>query len=537
MNPGSGGSSGHSRPTASRRAVAGNTLPRLALVLMLAPLLLVCARVVLSGTPDLAVEGDLAMLDISTRNLAECRSLLGPYSRFGFNHPGPAYLFLRMPLWLITGGSGSASYITVPLIIAVCLTAAFILVKRSCGATVSIVFCLLMLLYLMQTSQVVWLRDWNPFVIIFPFLLFVPACAAVASGRTGWFPAAVICGSLVAQTHLGGVPVVLALLLFILPARRLFGPVIPGRAGRVSRPVVVGLVLGAALWLPVLVEELAPGEGNVTRIIRFMDGNPSGVGFKAALREWSGALTASEMGLLAPRFLRSYGILYHAVLLVALLRLLLVTGCAVVLRRTGKNQFIGSLAALLILAHLVMFLGVLQVRGDLHEYLFCWFSVTSPLSWLVLAGTLAVFAPGVISRIRAVPLIMTLLAVPIAGSVVRRLEVFDPGVFDPLSYQHEGVESLSEDTEAFLNSHGGRSWFLEPRPRELWPVSAGVVNRLLGMGFDVHLDPFFGSLLGTTAPAAAVPMVLTGAGSSGSMILDTVSTHGEFVLGVPGGSI
>ncbi|MFO7626804.1 MAG: hypothetical protein R6V62_06075, partial [Candidatus Fermentibacteraceae bacterium] len=138
--------------------------PWIALGVLLAPLLLVCARAVLSGTPDLAVEGDLAMLDISTRNLAQGRSLLGPYSRFGFNHPGPAYLFLRMPVWFITGGSGSASYITVPLIIAVCLTAAFTIVRRQCGDTVSIVFCLLFLLYLMQTSPVVWLRDWNPFV-------------------------------------------------------------------------------------------------------------------------------------------------------------------------------------------------------------------------------------------------------------------------------------------------------------------------------------------------------------------------------------
>jgi hypothetical protein len=176
----------------------------IALGVLLAPLLLICSRVVLSGTPDLAVEGDLAMLDISTRNLSEGRSLLGPYSRFGFNHPGPAHLILRMPLFLITGGSGSAPYITVPLIIAVCLTAAFILVRRQCGYTVSMVFCLLTLLYLVQTSPVVWLRDWNPFVIIFPFLLFVLACAAVASGRPGWFPAAVICGSMVAQTHLGG---------------------------------------------------------------------------------------------------------------------------------------------------------------------------------------------------------------------------------------------------------------------------------------------------------------------------------------------
>lgn len=515
----------------------GTVCAWVALGVLLSPLMLICSRVVLSGTPDLAVEGDLAMLDISTRNLAEGRSLLGPYSRFGFNHPGPAYLFLRMPLFLITGGSGSAPYITVPLIIAVCLAVAFILVGRFCGATVSIVFCVLMLLYLMRTSPVVWLRDWNPFMIIFPFLLFVLACAAVASGRTIWFPAAVICGSLVAQTHLGGLPVVLALLLCILPVSVLFARVRPWRGIRVGRPIVAGLILGVALWLPVIVQELAPGEGNMTRILRFMAENPSGVGLKTALREWSGSLTACETGFLAPRFLRSRGILHHAVLIVAFLRLLLITGCSVLLRRTGRSPFVGSLAALLIVTQLTMFLGVMQVRGDLHEYLFCWFSVTSPLSWLVPAGTLSVLAPGVASRIRVFPPVMTLLAVFIAGSVVSRLGVLEEGVFDPLSYHHEGVENLSEDMEAFLNSHSGRSWFLEPRPRELWPLSAGVVNRLSQRGFDVHPDPFFGSLLGTAAPDAAVSLVLTVQGSPGTMMTDTLSTWGEFILGAPGGSI
>jgi hypothetical protein len=512
-------------------------LPWIALGILLSPLLMVCARVVLTGTPDLAVEGDLAMLDISTRNLAEGRSLLGPYSRFGFNHPGPAYLFLRMPLHFITGGSGSASYITVPLIICVCLAAAFILVKRQCGATLSIVFCLLMLLYLLQTTPVVWLRDWNPFVILFPFLLFVSACAAVASGRTGWFPAAVVSGSLVAQTHLGGAPVVLALLLFLLPVHRLFAPVEPVKGSHPGRHIVTGLVLGVALWLPVLVQELAPGEGNMTRIFRFLAVNPSAVGLKTALREWSGALTASEIGFLAPRFLRSRGILFQVVFVMALLRLFFITGCAVLLRKTGRSPFMTSLAVLLIVTHLVMFFGVLQVRGDLHEYLFCWFSVTSPLSWFVFIGTIAVFARGKTSRFRVIPAILTLLAVPVALSVAGRLEVFDTGVFDPLGYHDEGVGDLSRELAPLLDSHGGRSWFLEPIPRDLWPVSVGVVNRLSRGGFDIHLDPFFGALVGTVPPEGATQLVLSERGHSGSMAVDTVCTPGASVMEPSGGSL
>lgn len=508
----------------------------IALGAVLAPLFLVSARVVVSGAHDLAVEGDLAMLDISTRNLAEGRSLLGPYSRFGFNHPGPLYLLLRLPACLFTGWSGSASYITVPVIIAGCLTAAFLLVRGICGGTVSIAFCLASLLYILQTSPVVWLRDWNPFVIIFPFLLFVLASAASASGRTGWFPAAVASGSLVAQTHIGGAPVVLAVLLFILPVRRLFCPVERKDAIRVKRAVLFGAVLALILWLPVLVEELAPGEGNLARIFRFMGENPSATGFRAALREWSGAVTNPETWLLAPRYLRSRGILFQAVLALAMLRLFLAGACAFILKRNGKCPFIGSLAALLLVAHLSMLFAVLQVRGELNEYLFCWFGVTSPLSMLVFVGTIAALAPRRTSGLRVLPVVLAALTALPAFLLAERLGVFGKDPFDPLCYHDEDVAELSDRLGAFLAVEGDRSWFLEPAPRELWPVSAGVVNRLAARGEDIHPDPFFGSLVGTAPPQNAIPLVLSRTGASARMDVDTLCTFGEFTIGLPGGA-
>lgn len=511
-----------------------NLFSWIALGVLLAPLLLIASRVVMSGSPDLAVEGDLAMLDISTRNIAEGRSLLGPYSRFGFNHPGPLYLLLRLPLCLLTGWSGSASYITVPILIALCLAASFTIVRRLSGKALSVVFCLLALLYLLRSSPVVWLRDWNPFVIIFPFLLFVLSCAAVASGRTAWFPAAVICGSLVAQTHLGGAPVVLILLFLVVPVRRLFGRGGANSTAGLEKAVVVGAVFGVLLWLPVLVEELAPGQGNVSRMIGFMRENPTEVGLRAALREWSGALTSPEIGLLAPRELRSRGVFFQVVFALAAARLILIAGCAAVLRKTGRNSFIASLAALLAAAQIVMFLAVLQVRGELNEYLFCWFSVTSPLSWLVFIGTISAYAREGSPRFGFLPPLLAMLMVPVAIRVVNRLDVFGAGPFDPLRYHDETVAHLSDCLGAFLDGLDGPVCFLEPTPRELWPLSAGVVNRLAGRGYDIQPDPFFGSLTGTTPPPDAMPLVLAGAGASDPAAMDTVCIRDGFIVGLPG---
>jgi hypothetical protein len=42
---------------------------------------------------DLPATGDYAALELYTRLAAQGRQLLGPYSRFGFHHPGPAYFY------------------------------------------------------------------------------------------------------------------------------------------------------------------------------------------------------------------------------------------------------------------------------------------------------------------------------------------------------------------------------------------------------------------------------------------------------------
>ena len=46
---------------------------------------------------------DGAILEISTIEALNGRQLLGPYSRFGWNHPGPLYFYLQGPWYLASG--------------------------------------------------------------------------------------------------------------------------------------------------------------------------------------------------------------------------------------------------------------------------------------------------------------------------------------------------------------------------------------------------------------------------------------------------
>src|SRR2546421_667231 len=49
--------------------------------------------------------GDDAILETAVRRVVSGTQTLGPYSRFGFHQPGPAYFFLQAPFSWLTGGS------------------------------------------------------------------------------------------------------------------------------------------------------------------------------------------------------------------------------------------------------------------------------------------------------------------------------------------------------------------------------------------------------------------------------------------------
>ena len=85
---------------------------------MLAPVLLLLGAA-LTGRgmeADLPATGDYAALELYTRLAAQGRQLLGPYSRFGFHHPGPAYFYASVPLYVLTGERFAGILLTAALV-------------------------------------------------------------------------------------------------------------------------------------------------------------------------------------------------------------------------------------------------------------------------------------------------------------------------------------------------------------------------------------------------------------------------------------
>jgi hypothetical protein len=123
---------------------------------------------------------------------------------------------------------------------------------------------------------------WNPNLGLYAFGATLVLSVAVAAGRTGWWPLAVVTGSLAAQCHLVYAASSLAavaggLALALVPARSRSAPPAPvapqdhlrppGRR-RLGRHVALGVVAGGLTLLAPAVQELTSHPGNLTLLLR-----------------------------------------------------------------------------------------------------------------------------------------------------------------------------------------------------------------------------------------------------------------------------
>ncbi|RKZ06324.1 hypothetical protein DRQ25_14145, partial [Candidatus Fermentibacteria bacterium] len=456
-----------------------------ALLLPFAAVIIFC---IVSGVPDLALGGDGALLEFSERSTAEGGSFTGPYSKYGFHHPGPVYFFVRIPLYYLFGRSASASYITVSLICMLCLASVFLLLRKCGNRLMPVIFCLLAAIFLWSLKPVIWLSDWNPFVIIFPLLLTFVSFTAVAAGFHVFLPVAVAAGSFSVQTHIGCLPSVAAAAVFagvflVIRFKRRSNGGVPSLTGSsIARSISIASITAVILWAPVLLHELTSGSGgNLSGILRFFREASPGLSLKRSFFIWVDAVSGMEGNLLSGEYLRSAGILFHVKGIIVFLRVALLFVCCTFLYRRNRTGFTFFTGCMLLLLHLTAFLSISQVRGEPHTYLFLWFSVLGLLSWTVIFSSIAelsvLFRSDRVSRwgIPACTVIVLVFSILNTASIWNK----PPGSpYDPLFYHDGQVMALGDSLSHYISMQDENGWVIIPAEHDLWPVMAGLLNSL-----------------------------------------------------------
>lgn len=227
--------------------------------------------------------GDWAVLNLRVDDVGRLTPFVGPYSRFGWNHPGPLLYWLLAGPYHLLGGRPVALLAATALVNAAAVAVTLFLAWRRGGLPL-LLGAGAALAVLSHSIGPALLRDpWNPYITILPLALFTFLAWSAAEGDRWAWPALIGVGSFLVQSHVGYAVMVGAVGLAaaaIAARRRAVVPILP--ESRRARRVLVGLTVGivAVAWAPVVIDEVA-GSGNLTDIGRyFLDSQdqPAGTG-------------------------------------------------------------------------------------------------------------------------------------------------------------------------------------------------------------------------------------------------------------------
>ena len=230
--------------------------------------------------------GDWAVLTMRVEDVGRDTPLVGPYSRFGWNHPGPLmYWLLAFPYHLF-GDKPEASLAAAATLNALTVAALSAVAWRR-GRLPMVALTMTATAILIHAMGAATIRDpWNPFITLLPLALTVFLVWSVIEGDFWMWPPLAFLVSFELQSHIGYLPMLamLGVSVFVITWRsKSMGALLP--TSTKQRWWVLGLSSAVVIgcWLPVLLDQVA-GTGNLGAIAQyFLSPGDSPAGFGTAL--------------------------------------------------------------------------------------------------------------------------------------------------------------------------------------------------------------------------------------------------------------
>jgi hypothetical protein len=434
--------------------------------------------------PPIITASDLAVTELYTELAMGGRVLVGPYSRFGWHHPGPVYFYLQAPLYAVSGQAAAALYVgALAINIVALVTIVWVMARQERGPLFVLVTvgCVLLAWRLPRFLA----SPWTAHVPIFPSMAFAILCAAVASGRWKLLPVTVVFGSFIAQTHAALVPMVAALsasLAAVLVLRR-------ERSSEFLSVLNISAWVYLAVWLLPMSEALSHAGGNVAALWQFFVIDPAeGQPFRNAFIHWSYGVT----GVLRPDFGVPWGghialqyLWWGIPCAIAQVVLLVVIG-----RRHFRagRIFEGHLAISALLASSVGLWALTRIRGDILDHEVFWLSAFGALNLAIIS------AAGLreIAMLRSTG--VTVARLTSAGCVLLLMLFVALGVSHLRDFT--AFEQRRRERAVIVAAHASiRGYLLREqieRPllvlhNDRWSDGAGVLLRLYRDGTDVRV--------------------------------------------------
>lgn len=187
---------------------------------------------VLGGVDDaFRFDGDQALTGLSVHEASTLERELGPYSRYGWSHPGPLWFYLLAPPMRLFGGDDVALMAAGVLVNGLLALAVVLAVHRLGRPLLTLATAGAVLAFVLRMPAEMFVDVWSPYALLLGTLLFLVLAARVHTGTWPALLAMLLSGSFLAQTHVGTAPLVG---LVVLTAGASF--VLARRARRTTAP-------------------------------------------------------------------------------------------------------------------------------------------------------------------------------------------------------------------------------------------------------------------------------------------------------------
>jgi hypothetical protein len=395
---------------------------------------------------------DWALFELQTRDALDHGVFVGPYSRYGWNHPGPLMFYVLAVPYKLMGSRSISMHITALAVNAGTIATIGWVAWRRGRLPVLITVMVPVALLTHALGADVLRQPWNPYLPVLPLLLLLLLAWSVAVRDVWMFPIAIGVASFTIQTHVGLALESVALLLAALAGMLVHGlrtsGAERGRWWRRSAEVGgVSALVFLILWAPVVYGTLVDDDGNIERILRFF----------TAGRKTAGLQTSLEvMGLQwgpRPEWIfgaRGFGVVGQAFLeprwWVAVWLVLGVAAVAVAIRRRSYDTvWLGGVIAIGLVAALLAAGNIIEL---VFPYLIRWTWVLgTALGILVLQGLWLAIPPG--RRAGALRFLAPVAAVVIAVfCVLGTVAAVDAG--KPFALQQASERTVTREVLAHL---------------------------------------------------------------------------------------
>jgi hypothetical protein len=229
-------------------------------------------------------DGDFAVNALQIERAKHLDELYGNYSRFHFNHPGPAFFYVYAigelvlhDLFLFTPSPHSAHALIGLMLQAAFFTGALTIARRWVQSPWFLPIALLAAAVHFGLARNAFSSIWPPHVLVMPFLCFIIACASTAAGRAEHLPAAALAGCFLVHGYVAQPLYVLTLFLltYVLFWRRVREPgeTWASVVRRYRRPHAIAAACIALFVLPILIDFTYGSDSNFARILEFLGGH------------------------------------------------------------------------------------------------------------------------------------------------------------------------------------------------------------------------------------------------------------------------